>query len=161
MTSFGSGNIILGGQGSDIMEGRGGDDLIDGDKWLNVRIGVFENLDGTGDEIASFDSMTDMVALMVNGTYNPGQLKIVREILPGDVNAVDNFDTVYFSGPLEDYTISIDANGTIGDLRTISSPLRTMSATMAPTASPISSGCSSEIRRSSCGRVSMRSRRAC
>ena len=117
VTSFGSGNIILGGQGSDIMEGRGGDDLIDGDKWLNVRIGVFENLDGTGDEIASFDSMTDMVALMVNGTYNPGQLKIVREILPGDVNAVDNFDTVYFSGPLEDYTISIDANGTIGDLR--------------------------------------------
>ena len=38
-TSFGAGNIILGGDGSDIM-GHGGDDLIDGDKWLNVRISV-------------------------------------------------------------------------------------------------------------------------
>ena len=54
---------------------------------------------------------------MVNGTYNPGQLKIVREILPGAIDAVDNFDTVYFSGPLADYTITIDANGTLGDPR--------------------------------------------
>ena len=40
VTSFGSGNIILGGGGSDILEGRGGDDLIDGDAWLDVRISV-------------------------------------------------------------------------------------------------------------------------
>ena len=115
VTSFGSGNIILGGEGSDILEGRGGDDLIDGDQWLNVRIGVFENLDGTGAEIDSFDSMEPMVALMVAGVYNPGQLRIVREILPGDAGADDNFDTVFFSGPLADYTITIDANGTVGD----------------------------------------------
>ena len=115
VTSFGSGNIILGGEGSDIIEGRGGDDLIDGDQWLNVRIGVFENLDGTGAEIDSFDSMEPMVALMVAGVYNPGQLRIVREILPGDAGADDNFDTVFFSGPLADYTITIDANGTVGD----------------------------------------------
>ena len=37
---FGAGNIILGGDGSDIITGNGGDDLIDGDKWLNVRISV-------------------------------------------------------------------------------------------------------------------------
>ena len=42
VTSFGSGNIILGGSGSDIIEGRGGDDLIDGDQWLNVRVSVRE-----------------------------------------------------------------------------------------------------------------------
>src|SRR4029077_13620528 len=35
ITSFGSGNLILGGDGSDIILGRGGDDVIDGDKWLN------------------------------------------------------------------------------------------------------------------------------
>ena len=75
------GNIILGGDGSDIIEGRGGDDLIDGDTWLNVRISVRANADGTGAEIASFDSMAPMVPLMLDGTYNPGQLKIVREIL--------------------------------------------------------------------------------
>ena len=52
-TSFGSGNIILGGGGSDMIEGRGGDDLIDGDRWLNVRISVRANPDGTGVEIAA------------------------------------------------------------------------------------------------------------
>src|SRR3990172_7576524 len=44
---FGAGNIILGGDGSDMIEGRGGDDLIDGDQWLNVRISVRANADGT------------------------------------------------------------------------------------------------------------------
>jgi hypothetical protein len=47
VTSFGAGNIILGGEGSDIMEGRGGDDLIDGDRWLNVRIEVTGTIDPT------------------------------------------------------------------------------------------------------------------
>jgi Ca2+-binding RTX toxin-like protein len=112
VTSFGSGNIVFGGDGSDIVEGRGGDDLIDGDRWLNVRISVRENLDGTGPEIATFDSMEPLVPLMVNGTYNPGQLQIVREILTADFN----FDTAFFSGPRADYTITIDANGTLGDL---------------------------------------------
>ena len=74
---FVAGNIILGGDGSDIIEGRGGDDLIDGDKWLNVRISVRANADGTGPEIASFDSMEDMIPLMLDGIYNPGQLVAV------------------------------------------------------------------------------------
>ena len=53
MTFFDGGNIILGGDGSDIIEGRGGNDLIDGDAWLNVRISVRANADGTGAEIAT------------------------------------------------------------------------------------------------------------
>ena len=80
---FGTGNIILGGDGSDIIEGRGGDDLIDGDAWLNVRISVRANIDGTGPEIASFDSMTEMIPLMLTGSTIPGQLVAVREIMPG------------------------------------------------------------------------------
>ena len=40
VTSFSSGNIILGGAGSDLIEGRRGDDIIDGDRWLNARISV-------------------------------------------------------------------------------------------------------------------------
>ena len=40
VTSFSAGDIILGGDGSDTIMGRGGDDIIDGDKWLNVQIGV-------------------------------------------------------------------------------------------------------------------------
>ena len=44
VTSFSAGNIILGGGGSDFLEGRGGNDLIDGDAWLNVQIGVYDDL---------------------------------------------------------------------------------------------------------------------
>ncbi|MDM8350763.1 peroxidase family protein, partial [Pseudomonas sp. sp1636] len=106
---FGSGNIILGGDGSDIIEGRGGDDLIDGDKWLNVRISVRENNDGTGAQIASFNSLKDMVPLMLNGTYNPGQLVIVRELMDG----AGGYDTAMFTGNLADYIVSVDASGTV------------------------------------------------
>ena len=35
-TEFSGGNIILGGEGSDTIEGRGGDDFIDGDAYLHV-----------------------------------------------------------------------------------------------------------------------------
>ena len=110
ITSFGSGNIILGGDGSDLIEGRGGNDLIDGDRWLNVRISVRQNADGTGPEIASFNSMVPLVPLMLNGTYNPGQLVIAREILPGSGGF--NFDTALFSGNRADYNVTTDVNGT-------------------------------------------------
>ena len=109
VTFFDGGNIILGGDGGDILEGRGGNDILDGDAWLNVRISVRANLDGTGAEIASFDSMVPMVPLMVNGTYNPGQLRIVREILYA--NGPD-FDTAVFSGNRANYTIAINNKGT-------------------------------------------------
>ncbi|PMV86516.1 MULTISPECIES: peroxidase family protein [unclassified Pseudomonas] len=108
-TFFDGGNIILGGSGSDLIEGRGGDDIIDGDKWLNVRISVRENVDGTGEEIATFDSMEPLVPFMLNGTYNPGQLVIVREILTGN----DSYDTALFSGNLGEYGIEIDGDTVI------------------------------------------------
>jgi Ca2+-binding RTX toxin-like protein len=108
-TFYDGGNIILGGSGSDLIEGRGGDDILDGDKWLNVRISVRANLDGTGPEIATYDSMEPMVPLMLNGTYNPGQLVIVREIL----NGTDNYDTAVFSGVATDYSVVVDGNAVI------------------------------------------------
>src|SRR5262249_3533116 len=55
VTSFGAGNIILGGEGSDIIVGQGGDDLIDGDAWLNVRISVRSKADHNV-ELTSADS---------------------------------------------------------------------------------------------------------
>ncbi|EJM69688.1 peroxidase family protein, partial [Pseudomonas sp. GM55] len=108
-TFFDGGNIILGGSGSDLIEGRGGDDIIDGDKWLNVRISVRENANGTGAEIATFNSMEPMVQAMLNGTYNPGQLVIVREILTG----TDNFDTAVFSGNFSEYSVAVEGNSVI------------------------------------------------
>ena len=49
---WGAGNILLGGPGSDILQGRGGDDILDGDRFLRVRISVRDD-DGT--EIGSTD----------------------------------------------------------------------------------------------------------
>src|SRR5262249_52198092 len=112
---FDGGNIIIGGAGSDNIEGRGGDDLIDGDAWLNVRIGVRATVDANNDGIAdrdpitgelilgdlipnvSFNSMVPMIPFMVNGTYDPGQLQIVREIL---YSPTPDFDTAKFRGNL-------------------------------------------------------------
>ncbi len=39
-TFFRDGNILMGGDGSDTIMGRGGFDIIDGDAWLNVRIKI-------------------------------------------------------------------------------------------------------------------------
>ncbi|MCX2888527.1 heme peroxidase [Pseudomonas sp. DCB_BI] len=112
-TFYDGGNIILGGSGSDLLEGRGGDDILDGDKWLNVRISVRANPDGTGPEIASFNSMEPMVPYMLNGTYKPGQLVIVREILSG----TDHYDTAVYSGVSTDYSVVVDGNSvTVTDL---------------------------------------------
>ena len=110
VTSFGGGNIMLGGDGSDLIEGRAGNDIIDGDAWMNVRISVRANIDGTGAELFSVDSMTELVQDMLAGTINPGQLQIVREILPGSDGL--NFDTAIFSGNFADYTIVTEDNGT-------------------------------------------------
>ncbi len=37
---FGAGDILIGGPGSDTIEGRGADDIIDGDRYLTVGISV-------------------------------------------------------------------------------------------------------------------------
>ncbi|MGH9021583.1 MAG: peroxidase family protein, partial [Acidimicrobiia bacterium] len=108
VTSFRGGNIILGGDGSDILEGRMGDDILDGDRWLNVRISV-RDPNNHSLEIRSVDSMKDLVTDMLAGTINPGQLEIVREIKTA---AGPDFDTAIFSGPRANYTISTAFDGT-------------------------------------------------
>ncbi|MDM0024029.1 peroxidase family protein [Variovorax saccharolyticus] len=104
MTSFGSGNILLGGDGSDIIEGRGGDDIIDGDAWLNVRINVSGH-----PTITSVDSLKELVPYMLSGEINPSQLSIVREILMSDST---DFDTAVFAGPRANYTVVTNPDGT-------------------------------------------------
>lgn len=134
-TVFNAGNVLLGGDGSDIIQGGGGDDIIDGDKWLNVRISI---VDGNGVEIGSAEKMQAPVSmndsasplngrpldeLMFNRELNPGQLRIVREILNSNddpngsaINgAAGDQDTAVFQGALADYTIR-DANGSVLDL---------------------------------------------
>ena len=101
--SFVGGNILLGGAGSDLIEGRGGDDIIDGDKWLRVRIAVMSTFDAngpTGNTVLSYhDSMTTLVQKVFAGTINPGQLKIVRDIVATDDTRAD-IDTAVYSDVL-------------------------------------------------------------
>lgn len=105
---FSAGDVILGGDGSDMIQGNGGDDIIDGDKWLDVRIGVFAP---NGTLIKSVASMTELATDMFNGVYNPGQLKIVREIkvdiTPGDI------DTAVYRGGRGEYAFSATADGQV------------------------------------------------
>ncbi len=46
---FESGNILLGGAGSDQLRGNGGDDILDGDRWLNVRIRISQRRKHAGE----------------------------------------------------------------------------------------------------------------
>ncbi len=71
-TSFSGGNILLGGGGNDLIDGRDGDDILDGDAWLNVQLQVGAQ---------RFDSLTSLQAQALAGTLDTGTVQIVREIL--------------------------------------------------------------------------------
>jgi Ca2+-binding RTX toxin-like protein len=121
--AFVGGNVLLGGGGSDTIQGRGGDDIIDGDRWLNVRIAV---KDASGAVLGSAEGMTAKVtgpngadlfggkplqALMLDGTLQPGQLEIVREILKDD--GVGDIDTAVYWDVRANYTISRGPDGSV------------------------------------------------
>ena len=125
---WGEGNILLGGAGSDTIEGRGADDIIDGDRYLSVRLSVRVGPDGAGAEIGSTD-LLEHAAIIGNfgpgttgmtlqqavfaGLVDPGNIVAVREILTPTVPAADcgaavpvNCDTALFSGAQSEYDIS-------------------------------------------------------
>ncbi|WP_455273810.1 peroxidase family protein [Rhizobium herbae] len=115
VTSFSAGDIILGGDGSDILAGQMGDDIIDGDKWLNVKIGVYANVGpdgGTGALLSTHKSMTELASQMFSGAINPGQLRIIREIV-STADATPDTDVAVFADVQAAYTITRNADGTI------------------------------------------------
>lgn len=110
-TTFSAGNILLGGAGSDLIQGRGGDDIIDGDAWLNTRISVRDKINPNV-EVATFDNMTSALrTAMQNGVYSPDQLRIIRkiEIAP----AGTSIDTAVFQDVFASYILTFSADGTI------------------------------------------------
>ncbi len=80
-TEFGAGDIIIGGSGSDQIWGNGADDIIDGDKWLNVRLSVRMDPNDPAKETKSANSLKELQAEIMAGTIDPGKVFIVREIL--------------------------------------------------------------------------------
>jgi Ca2+-binding RTX toxin-like protein len=111
VTSYIAGDIILGGDGNDVIMGLAGDDIIDGDKWLDVNIAVYATTARTGTPIAIHKSMTTLAQQMFNGTINPGQLAILREIktdtTPGDI------DIAKFQANRSEYAFSATADGQV------------------------------------------------
>ncbi|NOT13936.1 MAG: heme peroxidase [Methylococcaceae bacterium] len=115
-TSF-TGEILLGGGGSDYLKGGWGDEVIDGDAWLNVQIGVYapDDVFHTGTPILRFNSMTEMQDRIFSGEINPGQLAIIREIrtsLLDDTSIGPDFDTAVFGDVMANYTVEFNDNGT-------------------------------------------------
>ncbi|MGL5865645.1 MAG: Ig-like domain-containing protein, partial [Dermatophilaceae bacterium] len=115
-TSFNAGNIMMGGTGSDLIEGRGGDDFVDGDAWVNARLSVRTDPANPVTQIGTADGMrkpylagstTTLQQAVFAGTVDPGNIVIVREVL-STPNAADE-DTVQFTGLRANYTIT--ANG--------------------------------------------------
>jgi len=124
---WGEGNILLGGAGSDLLEGRGADDILDGDKYLNVRLSIrtFPSIPGT--EIGSTDLMENVPTgagwtgalagktlqqAVFASLVDPGNIVIVREVLdPGPGTAVD---TAAFSGSsLTGYVVTQNLDGSV------------------------------------------------
>ncbi|MBG6059381.1 Ca2+-binding RTX toxin-like protein [Cryobacterium sp. MP_M5] len=125
---WGDGNILLGGLGSDTIEGRGANDVIDGDRYLRVRISV---RDAAGTEIGSTDLMEHPYLAgsthtleqdVAAGVVDPGNLVAVREIItPTATEAAGNRDSAVFSGLTANYTVTTTGgDGTLGSPGSVS-----------------------------------------
>jgi putative cell wall-binding protein len=94
-TTDGANNLILGGAGSDVIEGRTGDNFLDGDAFLQVQ------LEHGG---VRHDSAAGLRAAVFAGTVDPGTITIVREIAtPEAQDGVE--DTAVYDGVRDDYAI--------------------------------------------------------
>jgi hypothetical protein len=136
--TWGRGNILLGGAGSDLIEGRGADDIIDGDKYLSVRLSVrtdpanpLTETGSAGIEAPGQSAMTSqylrnaagaltgptLQAAVFAGTVNPGNIVAVREILTGSGGT----DTAAFSGIEANYTVTTTGGvlGSPGSVTTV------------------------------------------
>src|SRR5262249_13684119 len=88
---WGDGNIILGGGGSDTIEAGGGDDIIDGARYLHVRLSVTDpSLPPLANEIGTTDLLESTYQLgnshtlqqdMLAGVVDPANVVATREIL--------------------------------------------------------------------------------
>lgn len=103
-------DIILGGGGSDRIKGLAGNDVIDGDMWLNVRI-LVTPVAGQTWAAFSVDSLTELAPRMLSGEINPGQLAIVREIINGHV--AGDVDTAVYTDARANYTFGLNSDDSL------------------------------------------------
>ncbi|KUL40616.1 hypothetical protein ADL15_06415 [Actinoplanes awajinensis subsp. mycoplanecinus] len=97
---WGGGNILLGGPGDDTLQGRGGDDILDGDRYLTVRLSV---RDAAGHELRSATTMRELQADVFTGKINPKDIFTVRETA---ASSSPDVDTAVFTGNRSLYAIT-------------------------------------------------------
>jgi Ca2+-binding RTX toxin-like protein len=133
---WGEGDILLGGDGSDTITGRAGDEIIDGDKSLEVHLTVRTNPADSATETGRTDLMENQATTgnfgtgtagmtlqqaVFAGLVNPGNVVAVREIVsPATVPAADcgaatplNCDTAVFLAPQGSYDITTTPDGKV------------------------------------------------
>ncbi|GLW28952.1 peroxidase family protein [Actinoplanes regularis] len=96
---WGAGNVLLGGPGKDTLQGRAGDDIIDGDRYLTVRLSV---RDADGND-RSARNLAALKADVFAGKINPKDIRLVREIASSPTRDVD---TAVFSGARASYAVT-------------------------------------------------------
>lgn len=110
VTGWANGNILLGGAGSDLIEGRGGDDFIHGDAALQVQLsvpaasGVTGPADPADGSRVLVDSVLALRSAVLDRLLSPADVQIVRTVLPGG-HAGEN-DVALFTGNKADYTVT-------------------------------------------------------
>ncbi|GAB3529058.1 chitobiase/beta-hexosaminidase C-terminal domain-containing protein [Arthrobacter monumenti] len=102
--TWGAGNFIFGGDGSDILEGRGANDIIDGDAALHVRLSVRTNPSDPASETASAASLDELQEDILAGTIDPASIVAVLEMRVDRESSED--DTAVFSGAQAEYDVS-------------------------------------------------------
>lgn len=116
------GDIILGGAGNDQITGRNGRDIVDGNAYLSVWIKIPASWGISSDQgapvLTGFNFVRDMGAVAAyirehNLTTDPiTQMSIVRKIEVAP-NAPGENDIAIFQGARANYTIVVNANGSI------------------------------------------------
>ncbi|WP_198006454.1 peroxidase family protein [Cyanobium sp. PCC 7001] len=123
---FNAGNLLIGGGGADILFGKAGNDVLDGDAWLNTQI-VWTAPAGHASGLPAgtqirFADMAEINRhqLITTNTISPGDLSIVKELAStvsaGDVASfIGSPDEFLFEGwrrlYVNDAGVPIDADG--------------------------------------------------
>ena len=95
-------NIILGGPGSDTLQGRGGSDVLDGDLMLRVQLGRVAP--GTETIVEVQDSAAAYQERVFRGEIDPGDFRLVRDLV--DEPNEGDLDSAIYIGARAEYTIT-------------------------------------------------------
>jgi Ca2+-binding RTX toxin-like protein len=110
--AFSDGNIMLGGGGSDFIEGRGGNDIIDGDAYLHVAL----TRDANGNIFAGSQIICEiLIDQAEEPTFGDGAIDFFSGLEGFGVLTAGDIDTAVFGDVSTAYTIELatDTNGDI------------------------------------------------